>query len=102
MADSEFEELRRQVDTFRNDLITQLGGYVGLLAFEIPQIYLTQINRTNGEHCRLRVPEGKDTSGGGGKPRDAYPLLISRRISTGPPPRKTFTYISKMNQRDSY
>jgi integrase len=73
LTDSELEELRRYATSQRDDLIIQLGGYVGLRAFEIPQIQPRHIKRTeDGEHFRLRVPAGKDTSGNGGKPRDAY------------------------------
>lgn len=73
MTDSELEDLRRVAATHRDDLIIQLGGYVGLRAFEIPQIQPSHIKRTDdGDHYRLRVPHGKDTSGSGGKPRDAY------------------------------
>ncbi|MBP1985952.1 site-specific integrase [Halolamina salifodinae] len=73
MTDNELEELRRAASNHRDDLIIQLGGYVGLRSFEIPQIRPTHVKRTDdGEHFRLRVPEGKDTSGNGGKPRDAY------------------------------
>ncbi|WP_255681686.1 site-specific integrase [Natrinema sp. SYSU A 869] len=51
----------------------QLGDYVGLRAFEIPQVKPKHVKRTDGgEHYRLRVPEGQDTTGNGGKPRDAY------------------------------
>jgi integrase len=73
MTDSELEELRRHAASIRDDLIIQLGGYVGLRAFEIPQVCPEHVKRTeDGEHYRLRVPEGKDTTGTGGKPRDAY------------------------------
>ncbi|MDY6777607.1 MAG: site-specific integrase [Candidatus Nanohaloarchaea archaeon] len=73
MTDSELEELRRTAASHRDDLIIQLGGYVGLRAFEIPQIQPRHVKRTeDGQHFRLRVPEGKDTTGSGGKPRDAY------------------------------
>jgi integrase len=73
MTDSELEELRRAAATHRDDLIIQLGGYVGLRAFEVPQVAPTHVKRTeDGGHYRLRVPQGKDTSGNGGKPRDAY------------------------------
>ncbi|WP_254841146.1 site-specific integrase [Natronomonas marina] len=73
MTDQELEELRRAAARHRDDLIIQLGGYVGLRAFEIPQIKPKHIKRTeDGDHYRLRVPEGKDTTGNGGKPRDAY------------------------------
>ncbi len=73
MTDSELEELRRAAATHRDDLIIQLGGYVGLRAFEIPQVCPKHVKRTDdGEHYRLRVPRGKDTANGTGKPRDAY------------------------------
>jgi len=73
MTDDELEELRRAAANHRDDLIIQLGGYVGLRAFEIPQICPKHVKRTpEGDHYRLRVPEGKDTTGNGGKPRDAY------------------------------
>lgn len=73
MTDEELEELRRAAQSHRDDLIIQLGGYVGLRAFEIPQVQPQHIKRTqDGEHYHLRVPEGKDTKNGTGKPRDAY------------------------------
>ena len=73
LTDSELDELRRAAASHRDDLIIQLGGYVGLRAFEIPQIRPKHVKRTeDGEHYRLRIPEGKDTTGSGGKPRDAY------------------------------
>lgn len=73
MTDSELEDLRRAAANHRDDLIIQLGGYVGLRAFEVPQVCPKHVKRTDdADHYRLRIPEGKDTSGGGGKPRDAY------------------------------
>jgi len=73
MTDNELEELRRAAATHRDDLVIQLGGYVGLRAFEIPQVCPKHVKRTDdGDHYRIRVPEGKDTTGNGGKPRDAY------------------------------
>ena len=73
MTDEELETLRRAAANHRDDLILQLGGYVGLRAFEVPQVTPSHVKRTGGgEHYRLRVDEGKDTSGSGGKPRDAY------------------------------
>ena len=51
----------------------QLGGFVGVRAFEIPQVTQKHVKRTpDGDQFRLRVPEGKHTTGSGGKPRDAY------------------------------
>lgn len=73
MTDSELDRLRRSASTHRDDIILQLGGYVGLRSFEMPQICPKHVKRTSsGEHYRLRVPSGKDTTGSGGKPRDAY------------------------------
>ena len=73
MTDDELEELRRHAKNHRDDIILQLGGYVGLRAFEIPQVQPQHVKRTSdGDHYRLRIPEGKDTTGNGGKPRDAY------------------------------
>ena len=73
LTDPELDELRRAAANHRDDLIIQLGGYVGLRAFEIPQVRPKHVKRTeDGEHYRLRVPQGKDTTGSGGKPRDAY------------------------------
>lgn len=73
MTDDEIEELRRSAADHRDDLVIQLGAYVGLRAFEIPQVTPGHVKRTpDGDHYRLRVPEGKDTTGSGGKPRDAF------------------------------
>lgn len=73
MTDAELEDLRRAAANHRDDLVIQLGGYVGLRAFEIPQIRPKHVKRTDdGDHYRLRVPRGKDTNANGGKPRNAY------------------------------
>ena len=82
MNDSELDTLRRYAGSSRNDLLIRLGGYVGLRAFEIPQVCPKHVKRTDdGEHYRLRVPKGKDTTGNGGKPRDAYlPESVEREL----------------------
>lgn len=73
LTDSELEQLERVAESQRDHLIIRLGGRVGLRAFEVPQICPKHVRRTDdGDHYRLRVPEGKDTTGTGGKPRDAY------------------------------
>lgn len=73
MTEREYEELRRHAASKRDDIILQLGGLVGLRAFEIPQVKPAHVKRTeDGDHYRLRVPRGKDTQDGIGKPRDAY------------------------------
>ena len=74
LTDDEVEELRRAASSRRDDLVIQLGAFVGLRAFEIPQVKPKHVERTgeNGDHYRLRVPEGKDTKRGEGEPRDAY------------------------------
>ncbi|MFC7059827.1 site-specific integrase [Halovenus salina] len=72
LTDNEIEDLRRAAASYRDDVIIQLGAYVGLRAFEIPQVTPSGISETESGQYRLRVPEGKDTTGNGGKPRDAY------------------------------
>lgn len=72
LTDEEIEALRRAAASYRDDVIIQLGAYVGLRAFEIPQVQPRHIKETEGGGYRLRVPQGKDTTGNGGKPRDAY------------------------------
>jgi integrase len=73
LTDAELEDLERVAASQRDHIIIRLGGRVGLRAFEIPQVMPKHVKRTeDGEHYRLRVPEGKDTTGNGGKPRDAY------------------------------
>ena len=83
LTDPELRALRRQASP-RDKLIIDLGAYVGLRAFEIPQIKPKHVRRTDdGEHFRLRVPEGKDTANGQGKPRNAYlPADVEERIYT--------------------
>lgn len=81
LTDDELEELQRSCVSLRDDLIIQLGGYVGLRAFEIPQVAPHHVRRSDSDHYRLRVPSGKDTSGSGGKPRDAYlPESVERDL----------------------
>jgi integrase len=72
LTDEEIEALRRAAASYRDDVIIQLGAYVGLRAFEIPQVQPRHIKETEAGGYRLRVPQGKDTTGNGGKPRDAY------------------------------
>lgn len=72
LTDSEIEDLRRATNSQRDDRIIQLGAYVGLRAFEIPQVRPVDVSESDRGQYRLRVRSGKDTSGGGGKPRDAY------------------------------
>lgn len=71
LTPDEYKTLTQTAGSYRDSLIIQLGGEVGLRSFEIPQIQPSHIKHVDG-HARLRVPSGKDTEGGGGKPRDAY------------------------------
>jgi integrase len=81
LTDQEIEDLRRATASYRDDIIIQLGTYVGLRAFEIPQITPSGISTTESGQYRLRVPHGKDTTGNGGKPRDAYlPADVERSL----------------------
>ncbi|NLV08351.1 tyrosine-type recombinase/integrase [Halomicrobium mukohataei] len=72
LTDPEVEDLRRASNSQRDDLVIQLGAFVGLRAFEIPQVRPIDVKQTESGQYRLRVEAGKDTSGNGGKPRDAY------------------------------
>lgn len=81
LTDEEIEELRRATAGYRDDIIIQLGAYVGLRAFEIPQVQPQHIKSTENGQYRLHVPRGKDTTGNGGKPRDAYlPADVERSL----------------------
>ena len=82
MTDEEIDELRRAAGSRRDDLVIQLGAYVGLRAFEIPQVQPRHVRRVDdGEHYRLRVPRGKDTKTGEGEPRNAYlPAPVERDL----------------------
>jgi len=81
LTDEEIEELRRAAASYRDDVIIQLGAEVGLRAFEIPQVTPSGISETGSGQYRLRVPEGKDTTGNGGKPRDAFlPADVERSL----------------------
>lgn len=54
--------------------------YVGLRAFEVPQIQPRHIKQENDQY-RFRVPEGKDTTNGEGKLRDAFlPSSVERDL----------------------
>jgi len=71
LTDDEVDTLRRAAGSRRDDLIMQLGAYVGLRAFEVPQVTPGHVRRVDdGDHYRLRVPRGKDTASGVGKPRN--------------------------------
>src|SRR5699024_4946936 len=75
LTTDEYQALRRTTTAYRDELIIRLGGEVGLRSFEIPQITPQHPRReiiNDDSYHFLRVPEGKDTTGNGGKPRDAY------------------------------
>jgi len=81
LTDGEIEDLRRATNSQRDDIIIQLGAFVGLRAFEIPQVTPADVKETESGQYRLRVEAGKDTSGNGGKPRDAYlPNSVERDL----------------------
>jgi len=81
LTDDEIEDLRRATNSARDDLIIQLGAFVGLRAFEIPQVRPADVKATESGQFRLRVQAGKDTSENDGKPRDAYlPDYVERDL----------------------
>lgn len=105
MTDQEIEDLRRATAGYRDDIIIQLGAYVGLRAFEIPQIEPQHIKQTQNGSYRLRIPEGKDTSGNGGNPRDAFlPPSVERDLqqfqnAENIPPREPFVDLTERGLR---
>jgi integrase len=84
LTSDEYDDLCRTTDSYRDELIMRLSGEVGLRSFEIPQITPEHPHREvieDDSYHFLRVPEGKDTSGNGGKPRDAYlPRSVERDL----------------------
>jgi integrase len=84
LTTDEYEQLRRTTNSYRDELIVRLGGEVGLRSFEIPQITPDHPHReviNDDSYHFLRVPEGKDTTSSGGKPRDAYlPRSVERDL----------------------
>lgn len=81
LTDQEVEDLRRATVSYRDDIIIQLVAFVGLRAFEMPQVCPQHIKTTENGQYRLRVPQGKDTTGSGGKPRDAFlPADVERAL----------------------
>jgi hypothetical protein len=58
-----------------------LNADVGLCAFEISQVRPADLKETEGGRYRAQVRSGKDTGGGGGKPRDAFlPVRVERDL----------------------
>jgi integrase len=84
LTTNEYEQLRRTTNSYRDELIVRLGGEVGLRSFEVPQITPDHPHREvieDDSYHFLRVPEGKDTTSSGGKPRDAYlPRSVERDL----------------------
>lgn len=84
LTTDEYEDLCRTTSDYRDELIIRLGGEVGLRSFEVPQITPDHPHREvieDDSYHFLRVPEGKDTTGNGGKPRDAYlPRSVERDL----------------------
>ena len=84
LSENDYDDLVRAADSYRDSIVIRLGGEVGLRSFEIPQVTPGGVQRhvgDDGDHYFLRVPKGKDTSGGGGKARDAYlPQDLERAI----------------------
>ena len=58
LTDNEVEELRRAAGSYRGDVLIQLGTFVGLRAFEVPQIQPQHIKTTDNRQYCLRVPSG--------------------------------------------
>lgn len=76
LTPSEYEQLRNYADNRgpKHHATVLLGGKVGLRAQEITAMRYEQVRKDEEGYYRLRVPKdaGKDTTGGGGKARDAW------------------------------
>lgn len=105
LTDSEIEDLRRVTVSQRDDLLIQLGAYIGLRAFEMPQVRPKDIKGTESGQYRLHVSGGKDTTGNGGKPRDAFlPASVERDLqryqnAENIPPRDSFIDLQQRGVR---
>jgi integrase len=105
LTDDDVDDLRRAAASQRDDVLVQLGAYVGLRAFEVPQVQPQHVDTTDSGTYRLRVPRGKDTTGGGGKPRDAYlPAPVERDLqryqnSKNIAPREAFVDLTERGVR---
>jgi len=67
----------------KHHAVVLLGGKVGLRAQEIAEMRYGHVRKDDEGYYRLRVPEsaGKDTTGGGGKARDAWiPTDVERDL----------------------
>jgi uncharacterized membrane protein YecN with MAPEG domain len=47
LTDGGIEELRRAANSARDDLVIQLGAFVGLRAFEMPQVRPADVRETD-------------------------------------------------------
>ena len=107
MTDAEIEELRRAAVSQRDDILIQLGAYVGLRAFKMPQVRPKDIRETEKGKYRLHIRGGKDTTGSGGKPRDAFlPSSVKRDLrqyqnSENIPSRDPFIHLKQRGVRSA-
>ncbi|WP_345784802.1 tyrosine-type recombinase/integrase [Natronococcus wangiae] len=83
LTDTDYAQLRDHAG-YRDGLVIRLGAECGLRSFEIPQVRPKDIrsyDRDDEEYHFFRVRQGKDTTGNGGKARDAYlPIILERSI----------------------
>ena len=71
---NDFDKLVTYAPTTKHELIIRLCGECGLRSHEVPQIKprnYYESSREKGEYL-LKIPEGKDTTGKGGKFRTTY------------------------------
>ena len=73
LTDDGVEQFRRAAGSRCDVLVIQFGAYVGLHAFEMPQIQPRHVKRaSDSDDYRLKISHGRDTDTGEAKPRDAY------------------------------
>ncbi len=84
LTQKEYQDLKMNAPGTRATLIVRLAGESGLRSFEILQIKPKHVkeNQEKEGSWLIRIPEGKDTQKGTGKPRDAWlPKDLKSKLS---------------------
>jgi len=84
MDRTEYEQLPRNARDYAHEVAIRLMGECGLRVAEVAEVAYDDVKRsTDGQHYRLRVGSGKDTTGeyDGGKYREAWlPASLERQM----------------------
>jgi integrase len=84
MAREEYERLPRNARDYAHEVAIRLMGECGLRVAEVAEVAYDDVKRsTDGQHYRLRIESGKDTTGEyeSGKYREAWlPASLERQM----------------------